>query len=75
MARPKPRLAARALIGAPEQVKAKLESLAAETGVQEFAILSPCHDPAARRRSYELLAQAFDLGAEIMPAQASSTSI
>ena len=57
------RLAARALIGAPEQVRAKLEALAAETGAAEVALLSPCHDPAARRRSVTLLAEAFGLRA------------
>jgi luciferase family oxidoreductase group 1 len=57
------RLAARALIGAPEQVKAKLKALATELGAAEIALLSPCHDAAARQRSYRLLAQAFDLPA------------
>ncbi|MBX9699179.1 MAG: LLM class flavin-dependent oxidoreductase [Acetobacteraceae bacterium] len=57
------RLAARAIIGAPEQVRARLEALAAELGAAELAVLSPCHDPAARRRSVTLLAQAFGLQA------------
>lgn len=51
------------LVGAPEQVKAKLEAMAEAHGASEFAILSPCHDPAARRRSYQLLAEAFGLRA------------
>jgi luciferase family oxidoreductase group 1 len=49
---------ARALVGAPEQVVAKLEALAAAHGVEEVAILTPCHDPAARQASYRLLAEA-----------------
>lgn len=55
------RLRARAIIGAPEQVRARLEALAAELGAAEVAVLTPCHDAAARRRSYELLAGAFGL--------------
>jgi luciferase family oxidoreductase group 1 len=55
------RMRARALVGAPEQVRAKLEALAAELGAAEIAVLTPCHDPAARRRSYALLAEAFGL--------------
>lgn len=52
-----------AIVGAPEQVKAKLEALAERHGAAELAILTPCHDPEARRRSYRLLAEAFGLGA------------
>ena len=55
---------AKALVGAPEQVKAKLEALAAAHGVQEVAVLTPCHDQAARQRSYRLLAEAFGLGGQ-----------
>jgi hypothetical protein len=29
--------------------------------VQEVAVLTPCHDAEARRRSYTLLADAFEL--------------
>jgi luciferase family oxidoreductase group 1 len=49
-------------IGAPEQVRVRLEQLAAEYGVDEVVVLTICHDPAARRRSYELLADVFQLG-------------
>jgi luciferase family oxidoreductase group 1 len=55
------RLRARAIVGAPEQVRAKLEALAERHGAAEVAVLTPCHDPAARRRSYRLLAEAFGL--------------
>ncbi|MDI3305472.1 MAG: LLM class flavin-dependent oxidoreductase [Acetobacteraceae bacterium] len=51
------------IVGAPEQVKTKLEALAERHGAAELAILTPCHDPEARRRSYRLLAEAFGLGA------------
>jgi luciferase family oxidoreductase group 1 len=59
------RLRARAIVGAPEQVRAKLEALAAELGAAEVAVLTPCHDAAARRRSYRLLAEAFAAPREI----------
>jgi luciferase family oxidoreductase group 1 len=55
-------LRAKAIVGAPGQVRAKLEALAAAHGAQEVAILTPCHDPAARRRSYQLIAEAFAPG-------------
>jgi luciferase family oxidoreductase group 1 len=58
---------AKALVGAPEQVRAKLEALAAVHGVQEVAVLTPCHDPAARQRSYRLLAEAFGLQQAPLP--------
>jgi luciferase family oxidoreductase group 1 len=56
-------LRAKALVGAPEQVRAKLAALAAAHGVQEVAVLTPCHDQAARQTSYRLLAEAFCLSA------------
>jgi luciferase family oxidoreductase group 1 len=57
------RLRARAIVGAPEQVRAKLEALAERHGAAEVAVLTPCHDPDARQRSYRLLAEAFGLAA------------
>jgi luciferase family oxidoreductase group 1 len=57
------RIRPKAIVGAPEQVKARLEALAAAHGAQEMAILTPCHDPEARLRSYRLLAGAFGLSA------------
>jgi luciferase family oxidoreductase group 1 len=52
------RMRARALVGAPEQVVARLRDLAAAHGVAEVAVLTPCHDVEARRASYRLLAEA-----------------
>ena len=46
------------MVGAPEQVVAKLRAVAAAHGVQEVAVLTPCHDPAARQASFRLLAEA-----------------
>jgi len=42
-------------------VKAQLTELALRYGVDEALVVSICHDPAARRRSYSLLAEAFAL--------------
>lgn len=52
------RMRAQALVGAPEQVAAKLATLAAAHGAAEVAVLTPCHDPAARQASFRLLAEA-----------------
>ena len=52
----------RQVIGAPEQVKAGLESLAADYGVDEIVALTITPDYASRLRSYELLAEVFELG-------------
>lgn len=51
----------KALVGSAPQVRAKLEALAAELGVGELAIITWTWDPAAQRRSYELLAREFGL--------------
>ena len=48
-------------VGSPEQVKHKLEELAARFGADELVILTITHDPAARQRSYELLAGVWGL--------------
>lgn len=60
-------IGARAVVGAPEQVKVRLERLASECGVDELVVVTIVHDPRARQRSYELLAEAF--GLEARPAQ------
>jgi luciferase family oxidoreductase group 1 len=49
------------IVGDPEQVRARLIKLAEDYDVNEIMILSVCFDPDARRRSYELIAEAFDL--------------
>jgi len=51
------------VVGGPERVRDDLEGLAADFGVEELVVLTVCHDPRARLRSYELLADAFSLGA------------
>ena len=47
--------------GTPSQCRDKLEAIARTYDVDEIIVLTITHDPAARRRSYELLAHAFDL--------------
>jgi luciferase family oxidoreductase group 1 len=51
----------RAVIGSPEKVRAGLEEVAEQYGAQEVMVVTITYDHAARRRSYELIAEAFDL--------------
>jgi luciferase family oxidoreductase group 1 len=52
----------KAFVGTAAQVGARLRTLAAELQLDELVVNTWAHDPAARRRSYELLAQEFGLG-------------
>jgi luciferase family oxidoreductase group 1 len=54
----------RLVLGAPDTVRAGLEEVAAEYGAEEVIVVSIAYDHAARRRSYELIAEAFGLRAE-----------
>ena len=56
------RIRERAFWGTPTKVAEDISGLAQQLGVDEVAILSTCHDAAARRHSYSLLAGAFALG-------------
>jgi len=51
----------RAIIGSPETVRQGIQSVAAAYGAEEAMIVTITFDHAARRRSYELIAQAFSL--------------
>jgi luciferase family oxidoreductase group 1 len=51
----------RAIVGDAGHVRARIEEVAAEYGADEIAVVTITHDHAARRRSYELLAQEFGL--------------
>ncbi len=53
----------RTVAGAPEQVRERLSELGRQYGVDELVIVTITHDFKARLRSYELLADAFDLPA------------
>ena len=54
-------LRAKALVGTAEDVAAKLLALARQLELDEIVINTWTHDPDARKRSYELLAEAFGL--------------
>ena len=51
----------RLFVGAPVTVRERLAPLIAATKADELMITTMIHDHAARRRSYELLADAFGL--------------
>ncbi len=55
------RIRERAIYGTAAEVAAKLRALAADQNVAEVAVLTTLHDPAARQRSYTLLAREFGL--------------
>ncbi|MFN3348292.1 LLM class flavin-dependent oxidoreductase [Pseudorhodoplanes sp.] len=51
----------RLAVGDPAMVKARLTQLAAETRADEIMVTTMIYDHGARKRSYDLLAQAFSL--------------
>lgn len=51
----------RVVVGGPGRVRDEVAALAGDFGVDEVLVVTICHDPAARRRSYALLAEVFDL--------------
>ena len=51
----------RGIIGSPDTVRAGIEALVAGYGADEAIVVTITHDHCARRRSYELLAEAFEL--------------
>ena len=51
----------RFFVGSPATVRQKITALAERAGTREIMVTSMIHDHADRRRSYELLAEAFDL--------------
>jgi len=58
---PQQRSGRRAVIGDPEQVRDGLEAVAHDYGAGEVIVVTITHDHGARRRSYELIADAFAL--------------
>jgi len=65
---------ARMVVGAPDVVRTRLEALADEYGTDELMVVTVCHDHQARLRSYELLAEAFDLPGVDVASGSDSTS-
>jgi luciferase family oxidoreductase group 1 len=51
----------RAVLGTPEQVRARLEEVADAYGADEVIVVTICHSHEARVRSYELIAEACGL--------------
>ena len=51
----------RSILGTPEKVRAEIETVASEYGAEEVIVVTITYDHQARRRSYELIAEAFDL--------------
>jgi luciferase family oxidoreductase group 1 len=51
----------RSILGSPEKVRADIETVASEYGADEVIVVTITHDHEARRRSYELIAEAFGL--------------
>jgi luciferase family oxidoreductase group 1 len=62
----------RAVIGDPDKVREGIESVARDYGAEEVMVVTITHDHAARRRSYELIAEAFGLGHASAAAHATS---
>jgi luciferase family oxidoreductase group 1 len=52
----------RVVVGTPDVVRAGLQAVAAEYEADELMIVTITYDHGARRRSYELIAEAFGLG-------------
>jgi luciferase family oxidoreductase group 1 len=57
----------RIIAGDPRQVRGALESVAAEYGAEEVFVVNILYDHAARVRSYELIAAAFQLAENHQP--------
>jgi len=47
------------IVGGPARVRDELLALAGAYGVEELMLVTVCHDAGARRRSYELVAEAL----------------
>ena len=63
----------RAIIGDPDYVRAELEAVAREYGAEEVIVVTITHDHEARRRSYELIAEAFGLRRSLGAPEAATT--
>ena len=59
----------RSILGTAEQVREGIEGVATEYGASEVIVVTITHDHEARRRSYELIADALGLSRPARPAQ------
>jgi luciferase family oxidoreductase group 1 len=55
----------RYVVGTPEQVRDKLSRMASGLKVEEIMIIAVMHDYDARQRSYQLVAEAFNLSSRV----------
>ena len=62
----------RMILGDPQQVRDGIEQLARDYGAGEVIVVTITHDHAARKRSYELVAEAFGLAGRGQAAAASA---
>jgi luciferase family oxidoreductase group 1 len=62
----------RGIIGAPDSVRAGLEELVSDYGADELMLVTITYDHEARRRSYELIAEAFGLREAAQPPRSAS---
>jgi alkanesulfonate monooxygenase SsuD/methylene tetrahydromethanopterin reductase-like flavin-dependent oxidoreductase (luciferase family) len=62
----------RAVVGSPDTVRAGLEEVAAEYEAEELIVVTITHEHAARRRSYELIAEACGLTSAAIDARVST---
>jgi alkanesulfonate monooxygenase SsuD/methylene tetrahydromethanopterin reductase-like flavin-dependent oxidoreductase (luciferase family) len=51
----------RIIVGTPQKVRSMIEEVAADYGAEEIFIVNIMYQHAARKRSYELIAKAFEL--------------
>ena len=56
------------MLGTPDRVRADIEAVAADYGAEEVIVVSITFDHDARRRSYELISDAFGLDAQPLAA-------
>jgi alkanesulfonate monooxygenase SsuD/methylene tetrahydromethanopterin reductase-like flavin-dependent oxidoreductase (luciferase family) len=64
----------RYVVGAPGQVREELERMASALQVEEMMIVAVLHDYQARLRSYQLIADAFNLSARASKTPLDATS-
>jgi luciferase family oxidoreductase group 1 len=64
----------RRIAGSPEKVRREIETVADAYDAAEVMVVTITHDHTARRRSYELIAEAFGLGADSATRMAASPS-
>ena len=67
---PRRRRARRMVVGSPSTVRAGLEDVAAQYGAGELLLVTITHSHEARRRSYELIAEALGVSPAATPAAA-----